>query len=87
MKLSPLVDLFNTTMMIQYGEACGRTLARAHARSGVPAMISGYLGNGDTFDKAIATFAAAYADQSERDHDVMMKAARAGKIEVSVEPE
>ena len=87
MKLSPLVDLFNTTMMVQYGDVCGWTLARAHARSGVPAMISGYLGDGDTFDQAIATFAKAYADQSESDHDVLMKAARAGKIEVAAEPE
>ena len=87
MKLTPLVDLFTPTMMTQYAELCGWTLAHAHARSGAPAQISGYLGNSDAFDEAIATFSSAYADQSERDHAVLMKAARAGRVEVVMEPE
>ena len=73
--------------MIQYAEFCGWALARAHARSGEPAQISGYLGKSDTFDKAIAAFAVAYADQSERDHDVLLKAAQAGRVEVVMEAE
>lgn len=72
--------------MDRYAELCGWTLARAHARSGEPAAISGYLGSGDTFDRAIADFSIAYADQSERDHARLMKAVRAGKLKVSVEP-
>ena len=68
MKLS--VDL--TTLIpegfIEYCRFCGWALARAHARSGDPALISGYLGSSDTFDRAIATFAETYADQTERDH-------------------
>ena len=87
MKLSALVELFTPTMMTQYAELCGWTLARAHARSGAPAQISGYLGKSDAFDEAIATFSSAYADQSERDHAVLMKAARAGRVEVVMEPE
>jgi hypothetical protein len=63
------------------------SLARAHARSGEPAKISGYLGKSDKFDQAIADFSIAYADQSERDHEVFMKAVRAGKLEVFIETE
>ena len=56
-----------------------------HARSGEPATISGYLGKSDKFDQAIAGFSTAYADQSERDHGVLMEAVRAGKLEVLTE--
>ena len=87
MKTKILVELFGLTEMLQYAELCGFTLARAHARSGESALISGYLGQGDIFDKAIAQFSAAYADQSERDHAVLMKAIRNGDLEVATEPE
>jgi hypothetical protein len=60
-------------------------LARSHARSGEPAKISGYLGKSDTFDQAIADFAIAYANQSERDHEVLTEAVRAGRLEVFIE--
>ena len=72
-------------MMTQYAEICGWALARAHARSGAPAQISGYLGKSDAFDKAIAAFSVAYADQSERDHAALKKAVRAGRVEVVME--
>jgi hypothetical protein len=62
-------------------------LARAHARSGEPAKISGYLSKSDEFDEAIADFSIAYADQSERDDETLMKAVRAGKLEVFIESE
>ena len=87
MKLAPLVELFSAVMMMQYAEICGWALARAHARSGEPAAISGYLGKSDAFDKAIATFSVAYADQTERDHEVLRKAVQAGRVEVIIEPE
>ena len=51
-----------------YGEMCGWTLARAHARSGDRIAIASYLGSSDAFDRAIAEFSEAYADQNERDH-------------------
>jgi len=57
------------------------------ARSGEPAMITGYLGQSDTFDKAIADFSVAYADQSEQDHEAVTKAVQAGKGEVLIERE
>ncbi len=87
MKVKILVELFGLTDMLQYAELCGFTLARAHARSGEPAMISGYLGQRDSFDKAVAAFSIAYADQSEKDHAVLMKAVRRGDLEIVTEPE
>jgi hypothetical protein len=71
--------------MLQYASICGRCLARAHARSGEPAKITGYLGKSDAFDEAIADFSVAYADQTERDYEVLMRAVRAGRLEVAVE--
>jgi uncharacterized protein (DUF2252 family) len=85
MKIKPMVEVFTPNVMLQYAELCGWTLAHAHARSGEPAKISGYLGKSDKFDEAIADFAVAYADQSERDHAVLLEAVRAGKLEVFIE--
>jgi hypothetical protein len=85
MKVAPMVEAFTRSVMRQYAEVCGWTLARAHARSGEPAAISGYLGQSDRFDTAIAKFSSAYADQNERDHGVLMKAARDGRLEVAAE--
>ncbi len=85
MKIGALVDVFSPGFMVQYAEVCGWALARAHARSGVPAQISGYLGKSDAFDEAIAAFASAYADQSERDHAILKKAVRSGRVEVVME--
>ena len=66
--------------MRQYGQLCGWTLARAHARSGDRIAIASYLGNSDVFDKAIAQFAVAYADQNEKDHDALVDAVKSGRI-------
>jgi uncharacterized protein (DUF2252 family) len=63
-----------------YGQLCGWTLARAHARSGDRIAIASYLGNSDVFDKAIAQFAVAYADQNEKDHDALVDAVKSGRI-------
>ena len=86
-KVGVQVELLTPGVMIQYAEICGWTLARAHARSGSPAQISGYLGKSDAFDKAVAAFAIAYADQTERDHAILKKAVRAGRVEAVMEPE
>jgi hypothetical protein len=85
LKIKPMVIVFSSTDMLQFGEWCGWTLARAHARSGEPAMIGGYLGTKDTFDKAIAAFSIAYADQTERDYEYLKKAAQRGKLDVEME--
>jgi uncharacterized protein (DUF2252 family) len=72
-------DLVPRAMRI-YGELCGWTLARAHARSGDRIAIASYLGVSDVFDKAITQFASAYADQNERDHQSLVDAVASGRI-------
>lgn len=84
-KMKPMVETFSASDFEVYAQWCGCSLARSHARSGDAAVISGYLGESDTFDQAIAGFAAAYADQTERDHAALKKAARKGKLEVLIE--
>lgn len=61
-----------------FGEVCGELLARGHARSGDPLVISGYLGSGDTFAEALAKFGSMYADQTEKDWQALR---RSGKVE------
>ena len=68
--------------MAAYGQLCGSSLARAHARSGDSVAIASYLGPGDAFDRAIASFAEDYADQNERDYAALQAAAKSGRIEV-----
>lgn len=87
MKLKFRIEQFSAAKMRIFADWCGSTLARAHARSGEPALISGYLGRSDKFDRAIAAFAVAYADQGERDHESLMKAVRAGRLEAMTEVE
>jgi len=65
-----------------YGEVCGFLLARAHARSGDRIAIASYLGKSDSFDRALAEFAVAYADQNERDYAAVRQAADEGRIAV-----
>jgi hypothetical protein len=68
--------------MAIYGRICGRVLARAHARTGNRFALSAYLGKSDTFDRAMADFATAYADQNETDYQTVLKAAADGRIQV-----
>jgi len=63
-----------------YGQLCGWTLARAHARSGDRIAIAAYVGASDTFDQAVTEFALAYADQNEKDHQALLDAASSGRI-------
>ncbi len=69
-----------------YARLCGATLAHAHARSVDPALIAGYLGKQDNFDRAMADFATAYADQTEKDYKTLKKAAAEGRIPVEADP-
>ena len=64
-----------------YGQACGWTLARAHARSGDRIAIAAYLGGTDSFDQALASFAETYADQNERDHKALQEAVNQGRVQ------
>lgn len=80
MKYSIDINGLRPPGMELYAEVCAWALARAHARSGNPATISGYLGSGEVFDDALAVFAGAYADQTERDHGALVAAVRSGKV-------
>ena len=85
MKMSiPLVNL-TAAQLGRYARLCGWALARAHAKTADAATISGYLGKSDRFDRALAQFARAYADQTERDHAALVKAVRSGRIEAAEE--
>ncbi len=74
------VDNMAPAVMTAYSRVCGSTLARAHARSGDRIAIAAYLGNGDVFDRAIADFSAAYADQNERDYQALRAAVDSGRV-------
>jgi uncharacterized protein (DUF2252 family) len=68
-----------------YARICGATLARAHARWGDRIAIASYLGKGETFDRAIADFSAAYAGENERDYETLVRAVRSGRLAAEVD--
>jgi uncharacterized protein (DUF2252 family) len=76
------LDALDADTLAVYAEVCGWTLAHAHARSGNPPELAGYLGRGDDFDRALASFAETYADQNEDDYAALEAAARDGRIKV-----
>lgn len=80
-KISIRVETFRKAEMIAYADWCGQALALSHARSGDAAVLSGYMDQSDTLDRALAEFSFAYADQNERDHTSFKKAIKSGKIE------
>lgn len=75
---------WNGKQLVAMAELLGGVLARAHARSGDSSVISGYLGDEDSFDNAISKFATTYSDQVEKDHAQLVSAIRDGKIEADV---
>jgi uncharacterized protein (DUF2252 family) len=79
-KGSALVEAMNPVAMKAYAEFCGRSLAKAHARSGDAIAIASYLGAGDAFDRALASFAEAYAEQNERDYRTLGEAVTSGRV-------
>ncbi|HET8734354.1 MAG TPA: DUF2252 domain-containing protein [Anaeromyxobacteraceae bacterium] len=84
-KISIRVETFDATMMDLYASWCGRALALSHARSGLSAVLRGYMGKSDAFDEAIAAFSMAYADQNERDHLALERAVRKGRLQAVFE--
>ena len=79
-KISVDVATMRPSDLRLYSRLCAWTLARAHARSGDAIAIASYLGSSDVFDRAIAAFAEAYADQNERDHAALLNAIATGRI-------
>ena len=79
-KGSAEIERMDAKALATYGKLCGWTLARAHARSGDRIAIAAYLGNGDSFDRAIVEFSRAYADQNDRDYQELAAAVKSGQI-------
>jgi hypothetical protein len=84
-KISVKVELFGKFELDLFAQWCAKALALSHARSGTPALLSGYMGNGDSFDRAIAAFSVAYADQNEKDHAALDAAVRKGDVPAEFE--
>lgn len=85
MKLSALIEDWDSATLRQYGRMCAHALARAHARTGDAAMMAGYMGSGQTFDDAICEFATEYASQNRSDFRAYVTAIREGRIPATIE--
>ena len=85
MKGSAVIDGMPRAELRDYAALCGRTLARAHARSGDRVAIAAYLGSGDQFDRSLADFALAYAEQTRSDHGALLAAIRSGRVQAAAE--
>jgi hypothetical protein len=84
-KIKPRIEVAVPAGTKVYARYTGMTLARAHARSGDPVLLSAYMGDSEAFEDSMADFAVAYADQAERDHEALVAAVRAGRIEIQSE--
>jgi uncharacterized protein (DUF2252 family) len=82
-KMSPNLSIASPQFLAVYGEICGWTLARAHARSGDRIAVASYLGSSDVFDRALVEFAVAYTEQNARDHAAMAAAVQSGRLAVA----
>jgi uncharacterized protein (DUF2252 family) len=83
-KLSAVIEDWDADLLREYGKLCSWVLAKAHARSGDPARIAGYMGASAVFDDAITEFAVEYADQTERDHRAFVRAIREGRLPAAI---
>jgi hypothetical protein len=84
-KISPILEAWDFSVLREFGKLCAWALARAHARSGDPAKIAGYIGSNSTFDDTLCEFAVEYADQNLRDHRAFVKAVREGRVSATME--
>jgi hypothetical protein len=80
-KIKPVIEIMKPLNLKNYAGLCGKVLARAHARTVDPVVLTGYMGKSTAFEDAFAGFGAAYARQNEADHAALMKAIRSGRIE------
>ncbi|WDF59884.1 DUF2252 domain-containing protein [Flavobacterium sp. KACC 22758] len=84
-KVKPVLEIMKEENMIDYAKACGWALARAHARSGDPSMLSGYIGDSNEFANSISKFSLLYADQNESDYNKMVTAVKEGRLPIAAE--
>lgn len=82
-KIKPVIEVMQPLNLKNYAGLCGRVLARAHARTADPVVLTGYMGRSTAFEDALADFSLTYADQNERDHAALKKAIRAGRVQAS----
>ena len=85
MKMSAIMEDWDVATLRQYGRMCAHALARAHARSGDAATMSGYMGSSQAFDEAVGEFGVEYADQNRADYRAFVRAAKDKRIEVLVD--
>ena len=83
-KGSAVIESMNPMALESYAEICGWALARAHARSGDPVAMASYLGSGDSFDRALASFAETYAEQNERDYAALREAVDSERVSAEI---
>jgi hypothetical protein len=79
-KIKPKLETMSGRHFQRYAATCGEVLARAHARTTDAVVLSAYLGKSEAFDEAIGAFAAAYAEQTEADHEALLKAVKQGRV-------
>jgi uncharacterized protein (DUF2252 family) len=82
-KIKPVIETMKQVNLKAYAGLCGRVLARAHARSGDPVVLTGYMGKNTAFEDALADFGVTYAEQNERDHAALLEAIRTGRLEAT----
>lgn len=84
-KVKPVLEIMKAKNMNDYAKACGWALARAHARTGDPSVLSGYMGKSNEFANAISRFSISYANQNELDYNKMLEAIKEGRLPISAE--
>jgi uncharacterized protein (DUF2252 family) len=82
-KIKPVIEIMKPTNLKDYARLCGQVLARAHARSGDPVLLTGYMGRSTAFEDALADFGVAYAEQNAKDHACLLDAIRSGRLEAT----
>ena len=82
-KIKPVIEIMRPANLKAYAGLCGRVLARGHARSGDPVILTSYMGKSSAFEDALVEFGVAYAEQNEKDHVCLLDAIRAGRVEAS----
>jgi uncharacterized protein (DUF2252 family) len=82
-KIKPVIEIMKPANLKDYAGLCGKVVARAHARSGDPAVLTGYMGRSTAFEDALAEFGVAYAEQNQRDHACLLEAVRSGRLEAA----
>ncbi|KQB38764.1 DUF2252 domain-containing protein [Flavobacterium aquidurense] len=84
-KVKPVLEIMKAKNINDYAKACGWALARAHARTGDPSVLSGYMGKSNEFANAISKFSVLYADQNDLDYNKMLDAIKEGRLPISTE--